>query len=66
MSKEYDFDLRVEEKLLAAGISVSKCTACEESIIFLKTKQDKWMPLDMNLEPHWAKCPQRDKFRRKG
>jgi hypothetical protein len=51
-----EFDVKVEEKLLNADINIAECTYCGELIIFLKTTKGKWMPLDMNLEPHWGKC----------
>jgi hypothetical protein len=59
-----ELDDQVREKLEEANIAISECKDCGEDIIFLKTKKDKWMPLDMNLEPHWAKCPGATKFRR--
>lgn len=58
------FEKVVEDKLVEADIALTPCKGCGELLIFLKTEKGKWMPLDMNLEPHWAKCPDRDKFRK--
>jgi hypothetical protein len=55
----------IQEKLEEANIAISECFSCGEEIIFLKTIKGKWMPLDMDLEPHWAKCPEADKFRKR-
>jgi len=53
----------VKARLESMGIEISHCNKCNEEIIFLKTKRGKWMPVDMELEPHWQSCPHADDFR---
>jgi hypothetical protein len=42
-----------------------KGPTCDAMIAWYLTPKGKWMPLEEGtLEPHWAKCPDREKFKK--
>jgi len=45
---------------------MSKCRSCGAEIIWEETKIGKKMPInaDDGITPHWATCPEADKFRK--
>jgi len=44
------------------------CRACGAEIYWMKTKNDKMMPMNFNeiKQPHWVTCPKASEFRKKG
>lgn len=45
--------------------SKTHCRGCGAEIEFWLTPKGKHMPLDHDsLEPHWARCPKRQEFRK--
>lgn len=60
---------RTEKELEAAGYvyeNTGRCRACNQEIAWYRTPAGRRMPLEEGtMEPHWAKCPQADDFRRK-
>jgi len=47
------------------GIEISQCKDCKDEIIWLKTKKQKWHPVNIDLTSHFSTCPAADKFRKK-
>lgn len=40
------------------------CRACGAQIAWYKTPKGKSIPLNQDLEPHWATCPKAQEFRK--
>jgi len=55
----------VREALEQMGIEPSKCRSCGEDILFFKTINEKWMPVNLDFSSHFSSCPQADKWRKK-
>ena len=59
---------KTELELEKAGYeftNTGKCRACGCELAWYRTPRGKAMPLEEGtLEPHWAKCPKADEFRR--
>lgn len=44
---------------------IEPCKACGVTLGYLRTKNNRRMPIDvMRNEVHWGKCPEADKFRK--
>ena len=42
----------------------SFCAGCNARIFWAKTDAGKWLPVDTDLKPHWATCPESKRFRK--
>jgi hypothetical protein len=60
---------KTEDELIAAGYryrNTGVCRGCKAPIHWWATPAKKNMPLDPGtLEPHWATCPERERFKKK-
>ena len=60
---------KTEQELEAAGYEyegTGKCRDCAVEIAWYRTPAGKRMPLEEGtLEPHWAKCPGAERFRKR-
>ena len=42
----------------------SDCSGCNAEILWVKTKNDKWTPLDKDGVVHWGTCPKAKDFKK--
>lgn len=59
-----EFRAKVEQRMGEMGVNLMACRTCGEPIFFLKTHADKWQPIDLYLESHFANCPGAAQHRR--
>jgi len=48
------------------GVDSVPCRGCNERIYWVKTKNDRPMPVNPDGTPHWATCRKAAEFRKKG
>lgn len=58
-------DKVIEMRLQRAGTKISYCRACGKKMIYLTTKNNKVIPMSLNLISHFADCPNAEEFRKK-
>lgn len=58
MSKELVYEIPADSEPRA-------CRGCAGVIYWVRTENDKAMPVNTDGKPHWYTCPQRDRFRRR-
>jgi hypothetical protein len=42
----------------------ANCSGCNAEILWAKTKNDKWMPLNQDGSVHWESCPKSKDFKK--
>ena len=47
------------------GTKLCRCLGCNKHIYWIKTERGASMPVDVDGMPHWATCPEADRFRGK-
>ena len=55
---------RLKKMLVIAG-TPGRCKGCDATIYWLSTRRDAVLPYTSEGLPHFADCPQADKFRKK-
>ena len=54
----------VKSKLEAVAIHTTFCRSCNAEIFFLQNVNKKFMPMNLDLTPHWSTCPDAHKFKK--
>lgn len=62
---EEEIDKEIENRLRKLGTATAPCIKCGKEIFFIKTKNDKFAPVTMQLISHFADCKFADDFKKK-
>lgn len=66
MSTKEELEAALREaakKLNERNAPTASCRACKAPIYWVRTDKGKNMPINTDGTPHWATCPEANKFR---
>ena len=64
--EEQEINKEIENRLRKLGIATCPCTRCGQEIFFVKTKNDKFAPVTLQLISHFADCKFANDFKKNG